>query len=276
MTAQLTFASSRFHVNSDFFTLNPYTSGDLDLQITQNLLQGFGSAVNGRNIRVQRNNVKVSNLQFKQQVITTVSAALNLYWDLVSFNEDVRARQQEVTTAQQLLDDNKRQVQIGALAEIEVTRAEAQLYSSQQDLVVSQTNLQQQEIVLKNALCRNGISAAGLDNVHVVPLDKIQIPASDDVRPVPELVNEALGKRTEIVTARINIESNEMNLVGIKNSLKPTLQAFAELTNNGLCGRTNGAGRWRSGRRISGGRFRKSAGADRAAKFSRIIRRDFR
>lgn len=242
LTAQLTFASSRYHVNSNFFTFNPYTSGDLDLQITQNLLQGFGSAVNGRNIRVQRNNVKVSNLQFKQQVITTVSAALNLYWDLVSFNEDVRARRQEVITAQQLLDDNKRQVQIGALAEIEVTRAEAQLYSSQQDLVVSETNLQQQEIVLKNALCRNGISAAGLENIHVVPLDKIQIPATDDIRPVPELVNDALGKRTEIVTARLNIESNEMNLVGIKNSLKPTLQAFAELTNNGLSGELTALG----------------------------------
>src|SRR3984885_3233565 len=242
LTAQLTFAVNHYHVNSDFFTVNPYTSGDLDLQITQNLLQGFGSAVNGRNIRVQRNNLKVSNLQFKQQVITTVAAALNLYWDLVSFNEDVRARRQEVVTAQQLLDDNKRQVQSGALAEIEVPRAEAQLYSSQQDLVVSETNLQQQEIVLKNALCRNGISAAGLDNVHVVPLDKIQIPASDEIRPVPELVNDALGKRTEIVTARLNLESNEMNLVGIKNSLKPTLQAFAELTSNGLSGELTALG----------------------------------
>ena len=242
MTAQLTFANSHYHVNSNFFTVNPYTSGDLDLQITQNLLQGFGSAVNGRNIRVQRNNVKVSNLQFQQQVMTTVSAALNLYWDLVSFNEDVRARRQGVSTAQQLLDDNKRQVQIGALAEIEVTRAEAQLYSSQQDLVVSQTNLQQQEIVLKNALCRNGISAAGLDNVHVLPLDKIQIPTSDDIRPVAALVTEALARRPEMLQAQLNIESNEMNLVGIKNSLKPSLQAFAELTNNGLTGQLTALG----------------------------------
>jgi outer membrane protein TolC len=242
LSAQVTYASSYFHLNSPLFSLNPYTSGDLDLQITQNLLQGFGSAVNGRNIRVQRNNVKVSDLQFKQQVITTVSAALNLYWDLVSFNEDVRARRQEVTTAQQLLEDNKRQVQIGALAEIEVTRAEAQLYSSQQDLVVSQTNLQQQEIVLKNALCRDGISAAGLDNVRLIPLDKIQIPPTDDARPLPELVNQALQNRTEIATARINIDSNELNLVGIKNSLKPTLQAFAELTNNGLSGQLSAFG----------------------------------
>jgi outer membrane protein TolC len=236
LTAQVTYASSYIHLNSQLFSLNPYSSGDLDLQITQNLLQGFGSAVNARNIRVQRNNVKVSDLQFKQQVITTVSAALNLYWDLVSFNADLLARQEEVRAAQQLLDDNKRQVRIGALAEIEVTRAEAQLYSSQQDLVVSQTNLQQQEVVLKNALCRDGISAAGLENVRVVPLDKIQIPASDNINPVPQLLTQALANRTEIATARINIDSNQMNLVGIKSSLKPTLQAFAELTNNGLSG----------------------------------------
>src|SRR5581483_3444836 len=100
LSTQLTYASSYFHLNSQLFGVNPYTTGDLDLQITQNLLQGFGSAVNGRNIRVQRNNVKVSDLQFKQQVITTVSAALNLYWDLVSFNADVRARREGVRTAQ--------------------------------------------------------------------------------------------------------------------------------------------------------------------------------
>jgi len=236
MTAQFTFADSYFHLNSPLFSLNPYLSGDLDLQVTQNLLQGFGRAVNGRNIRVQRNNVKVSNLQFQQQVITTVSAALNLYWDLVSFEQDLLAKQQEVRAAQQLLADNKRQVQLGTLAEIEVTRAQAQLYSSQQDLVVSQTNLQQQQTVLKNALCRNGISAAGLENINIVPLDKIQIPASDQLQPVPDLVAQALMNRPEMQMARINIDSNEKNLVGIKNSLKPTLQAFAELTNNGLAG----------------------------------------
>ena len=241
-TMQWTYAASHYHVNSSLFSLNPYTTGDVDLQITQNLLQGFGSAVNGRNIRVQRNNVKVSDLQFKQQVIATVAAALNLYWDLVAFAEDLRARQEEVSTAQQLLDDNKRQVRIGALAEIEITRAEAQLYSSQQDLVVSQTNLQQQETILKNALCRNGISAAGLENMRIVPLDKIEVPASDENRPIQDLTNEALRNRSEIAQAKLNIDSNEMNLVGIKNSLKPTLQAFAELTNNGLSGELTALG----------------------------------
>ncbi len=236
LSAQMTYLSQHNHVNSQFYSLNPYTTGDLDLQFTQNLLQGFGPAVNGRNIRVQKNNLKVTDLQFKQQVITTVSAVLNLYWDLVSFNEDVKARQQEVATAQQLLEDNRRQVAIGALAEIEVTRAEAQLYASQQDLVISQTNLLQQETILKNALSRNGVASPTLAQVHVVPLDMLPAPDTAPLQPVEQLTGDALAKRNEIEQARLNLDSNRMNLVGIKNSLKPTLQAFAELTNNGLTG----------------------------------------
>lgn len=236
LNALLSYSSQRIHVNSNFFSLNPYTTGALDLQVTQNLLQGFGRAVNARNILVQKNNVKITDLQFKQQLITTVSAVLNLYWDLVSFHEDVQARQQGVSAARQLLTDNKRQVEIGSLAEIEVTRAEAQLYSSQQDLVIAQTNLLQQETILKNALTRNGAAAAGLTGVHIIPLDRITIPEKDEIRPEVELIQEALGRRVEIEQNKINLESNKLNLVGIKNSLKPSLQAFAELTNNGLTG----------------------------------------
>jgi outer membrane protein len=242
LNAQLTYASNYNKFNSQFFSLNPFTSGDLDLQVTQNLLQGFGSAVNGRNIRVQKNNLKVTDLQFKQQVITTVSAVLNLYWDLVSFHQDVAAREQALQTAKQLFEDNKRQVDIGALAPIEVTRAEAQLYASQQDLVVSQTNLLQQETVLKNALSRNGVATPTLADVHIVPLDKITVPEKDEIRPLDDLVRDALGKRVEIAQSRLNIDSNKLNLVGIKSSLKPTLQAFAELTNNGLTGNLTALG----------------------------------
>jgi outer membrane protein len=236
LSATLSYNSTYTKVNSQFFNLNPFTSGALDLQVTQNLLQGFGSAVNGRNIRVQKNNLKVTDLQFQQQVITTVAAVLNLYWDLVSFHQDLRARQRELDAAQRLLDDNKRQVELGALAEIENTRAEAQVYSSQQDLLVSQTNILQQETVLKNALSRNGVANAGLADVHIVPLDSIALPENTQIPQVEQLVQEALGKRVEIAQSRINIESNKLNLVGIKSSLRPTLQAFAEATNNGLSG----------------------------------------
>jgi len=239
LSALVTYASTHTHVNSASFTLNPYTSGDVDVQLTQNLLYGFGSAVNGRNIRVQKNNLKSTDLQFKQQVILTVTAALNLYWDLVSFVEDERARDKEVQAAQQLYNDNKKQVDIGTLAEIEVTRAEAQLYTAKQDLIVAQTNRAQQETILKNLLSRAGVAAPDLAEVHIIPLDHIEVPATEEVRSVDDLTSQALKKRAEIEQSRINLESKQLNLVGIKNSLKPTLQAFAEVTNNGLTGDLN-------------------------------------
>jgi outer membrane protein len=236
LSAQLTFYNQRTSVNSALFSIDPYTSGYLDLQVTQNLLYGFGSAVNGRNIRVQKNNIKVTDLQFRSQAAATVSSVLNLYWDLVEFWQEVRARQRELTAAEQLLENNRRQVEAGTLASIEVTRAEAQVYVSQQDLLVSQTNLLQQETVLKNAISRNGIANSSLVDAHVIPLDTITIPASDETPPVDQLVQQALANRSEIAQSRLNIDSDKLNLVGIKNALKPTLQVFAELTNNGLTG----------------------------------------
>lgn len=236
---QLTYAASHNRYNSLAYNLNPYTSGNLDFQISQNLLNGFGRPVLGRYIHVAKNNEKVSDLQFRQQVITTVSAVLNLYWDLVSFNEDVKARRDELNTAQQLFEDNKKQVQIGTLAPIEVTRAEAQVYSSQQDLLISQTNLLQQETVLKNALSRNGVASPLLADVHVVPLDTVEVPPQDDLKPLETLVGEALKRRVEIQQYQINIDSDNISLRGIKSGLKPSLSVFAELTNNGLAGQAN-------------------------------------
>jgi len=242
LTTQLTYSSNRIGLNSQLFNLNPYTQGFLDLQVTQNLLQNFGRAVIGRNIRVQKNNLKVSMLQFQQQLILTTSAALNLYWDLVSFHADVNARTRELTTAQQLLENNRKQVEAGSIAPIEITRAESALYTSQQDLVTAQTNLLQQETILKNYLSRNGIAEGGLANVHIVPLDHLVIPEKEEVRPVEDWIGQAMQNRLELQQGRLNLESNQMNLVGIKSSLRPTLQAFAELTNNGLSGDVTAVG----------------------------------
>src|SRR5665213_779546 len=214
LSTQFTFYNQHTNVNSAFFGIDPYTSGYLDLQVTQNLLYGFGSAVNGRNIRVQKNNIKVTNLQFRAQAAATVSSVLNLYWDLVEFWEDVRARQRELAAAEQLLENNRKQVEAGTLASIEVTRAEAQVYVSQQDLLISQTNLLQQETVLKNAISRNGIANSNLVDAHVIPLDTITIPAKDDTPPLDELVQQALVTRSEIAQSRLNINSNKLNLVG--------------------------------------------------------------
>ena len=200
---QLTYVSSRNSFNSPAFDINPYNSGYLDLQINQNLLQGFGIGVNNRNIRVAKNNMKVSDLQLKLQVITTVSSVLNLYWDLVSFNEDLRIKQEALTTAQQLYEGNQRQVELGTLPAIEATRAAAEVSAAKENLLIAQTNVAQQETVLKNALSRNGVVSQTLDEVHVVPLDHITVPEKEDLKPTAQLINVALEQRPEIAKAKI-------------------------------------------------------------------------
>lgn len=237
--AQLSFGSYHSSLNSPANVLNPYTQGYLDLYVTQNLLQGWGVGVNNRNIRVARNNAKVTDLQVKRQVVTTVSAVLNLYWDLVSFREDVHLKGQALATAQKLLEDNQQQVQLGTLPAIEVTRAAAEVSSAKEALLISQTNVAQQETVLKNALSRNGAATTWLDEVHIVTLDKIVVPEKEEIKPVAELISQAIERRPELDQSRINLESTKINLGGTRNAIRPTLQAFAELTNNGLTGQNN-------------------------------------
>jgi len=211
------------------------------LQINQNLLQGFNIGVNNRDMRIAKNNMKVSNLQFKLQVVTTVSAALNLYWDLVSFVDAVRIKEKALATSQKLYEDDQKMVKIGSLPAVEVTRAAAQVSVSKEDLLFAQTNVQQQEIVLKNALSRNAMANAWLDETHIIPLDAIEVPKTDNLKALPELIPEAMGNRVEIAQSNVNIDSEKIAIRGSRNGLLPVLQAFLELTNNGLSGPVNPA-----------------------------------
>jgi outer membrane protein TolC len=237
--AAFTFYENRTRLNSSTPLENPALTGYLDLTVTQPLLQGLSIAVNSRDIKVARNNMKASSLQVQLQVATTVSAVLNLYWDLVSFNDAVRIKQQALDTAQQLYDGNRKQAEIGAMAGIEVTRAAAGVSASKEDLLIAQTNVQQQEIVLKNALSRNANENAWLDEVHIVPLDHIEIPKTEEIRPVQDLVQEATAKRLEIQQNKTNLDSQKIMLAGTRNALLPTLSAYAEFTNHGLAGPVN-------------------------------------
>jgi outer membrane protein TolC len=235
----LSYGSSRSFLNSPNPTLNPAVSGYLDLTFSQSLLQGFSRAVNDRQIRVARNNLKATNLTVKLQLITTIAAVLNLYWDLVVFNEDVRIKQQALATAERLLEDNKKRVQEGALPALEVTRAAAQVSQSEENLLIARTNLAQQETVLKNALSRTGVQDPAFDQVHVVPLDSIQVPKTDEIRPIQDLIQTAIASRPEIEQAQVNLKNSKINLQGTRNALLPSLGVYADFTNNALGGALN-------------------------------------
>ncbi|MCC7175817.1 MAG: TolC family protein [Bryobacterales bacterium] len=215
---------------------NPSISSNLNLQVRQSLLQGFGTELNRRNIRVARNSQKVSDLAFRQQVIATVGSVIGLYWDLVSYNEDVKVKRQAVALATQLLEENKRKVEIGTLAPIEVVRAEAQLASSQQELVVSETRVLQQETVLKNVLSRTGVASPSVTDARIIATDPINIPENEPIEPIQDLVARALANRPELAQTALQVENSKISLEGVKSGLRPTLDAVATMQNNGLAG----------------------------------------
>lgn len=225
--------------NSRGQSLNPINSGNMSLQITQRVLQGFGIAVNNRNIRIASNNRKVADLVFKQQVIASVSNIIGLYWDLVSINADYAVKRQSVDLARKLFEDNQKQVDIGTLAPIEVIRAEAELARTEQELTVSETQLLQQETIIKNVLSRNGITSESIKTARIVPTDTIRLPSSTERLELEELYERALMSRPEIEQARINIQNTQIGIAGNKSQLLPSLDLTASFQNNGLAGTVN-------------------------------------
>jgi outer membrane protein len=235
-TYSLGYSEQRLASNNFNNAYNPFRTGSFSFTLRQNLLQGFGRALNNRNIVIARNSREQSDLSFKQQVITSVTATINLYWDLVSFSDDVKSKRQSLAYNERLYSDNKKQVEIGTLAPIEIVRAEAAVATSQQDLILSQTRVLQQENTLKNALSRNGVGSPTIAEVHVIPTDQIRIPDVEPVQPYQDLVAIALSARPELAQQRISITNNTVNARGSRSELLPSLSAFFTVANNGLTG----------------------------------------
>jgi outer membrane protein len=229
------FNNTRTTNNSVFSTLNPTLNSAFQARFTQHLLQGFGFAPNTRFIRIAKNNREISDVAFRLQTITTVDQIENIYWDLVFAYENVRVQNESLAFAQKTLSDNKKQVEIGTLAPIEVVRAQSTVATDQQQLTVAQTNLQLQQLLMKNALSRTLVDPK-LADAQVIPTSTMQLPAQEPVTPTEELVNDGLGHRAELAEARINLTNTEISKKAIRSLLLPSLDLFAYYGGSGVGG----------------------------------------
>ncbi len=216
--------------------LNPSSSTTLSISLQHNFLQGFGTAVNSRNIVVAQNTLAMSDTVFKGQVIAIVSEVLNLYYGLVADYQDVKAKQSALDVAQTFFENNKKQVQIGTLAPLDITTAEAQVASSQQDLVVSQTTLEQQQLSLKNILSRNGLADPLFAEADIIPLDRIEVPEHDELPPLKNLIATARANRTDLAIEQNNLKNTEITALGTANGVLPQLAGLASASAQGLSG----------------------------------------
>ena len=233
---QLTANESYLKENALTDLLNPSVAPVVQVYLRHNLLQGFGTGVNSRFIRVAQKNLEGAQETFRSQLLNLVSAVLNLYWDLVTDDDDLAVRQRAVDQAQKFYEDTRKQIELGVLPRFEASRAQSGLTSSRQQLAIAQATAQQQENLLKNAISRNGLEDALLDAAQVVTLDRIEVPVQDDLPALRSLVAKALANRPDIALAKINDEASEISALGTANGILPSLQGIAAVSARGLSG----------------------------------------
>jgi outer membrane protein TolC len=234
--ASVSYSEHYLSENAPSDLLNPTVAPSVSVSLQQNLLRGFGLAANARTITVSRMNLNTTELNFKTQVISVVTQVLNAYYNLAADYEDLRAKRSAAETAQGFLNDVKRQIDIGSVAPTDLITAEAQAATSAQAVVDSDVAARQQELTLKNLISRTGPADPVLANVRIMPIDSIVIPATDDLLPINQMVRQALANRSDLASELAGEKANEVNSLGTKNGILPTLTAFGVESDAGLAG----------------------------------------
>jgi outer membrane protein len=234
-TASVAWNNTRSSSSSTFNFFNPDVSSSLVVTLQQQLLNGFGRFVNRRNILISQNNRKLADYVFEQQAITTVTNTITAYWELVFARENVVVEQQAVAVSEKLYNDNRKQLEIGTMAPLDVTRAEAQLATDRQNLIIAQTVQLTDEQVLKNAISRDPL-APNIVNVELIPTDKPTPPEPTEAATFDDAIREAFQKRPELLEQQINITNADIDARATGIALRPTATLFAQYTSQGLAG----------------------------------------
>src|SRR5467141_3568110 len=227
--------NTRSSSNSAANLFNPSVTTTIFAGFQQQLLNGFGLAVNTRNIRIAKNNRKIADWAFTQQAITTVTNTITAYWELVFARGNVKVQQQAVTVAEKLYNDNRKQLEIGTMAPLDVTRAESELATNRQNLIVAQTLQLQDQQALKNFISKDPL-APNFVNVEIIPTDLPTRPETIEAATFEEAVKEAYAKRPELQEEALNLLNGEIDLKATRNALLPTATLTAQYGTSGLSG----------------------------------------
>jgi outer membrane protein len=235
----LAFNNTHQSINSIRNAYNPFTGSNLGLTVTQPLLRGFGMSLNRRFIEIAKNEQRISSQLFRLQLETTVYGVIRLYTDLVALNEDVKVRRESVALAEKLFADTKAQVEEGTLAQIEMTRSNALVFSSRQDLINARGLLDEQEAIIKSYLTKTGNQDPEVQSATIIPTDLLDIPEKEEIRPIQDLIENAVAHRPDLNQARLQIENVEIGLKGSRNARLPQVDLVGVAQNNGLSGALN-------------------------------------
>jgi outer membrane protein len=223
---QVSFDNSRITSNSIFNAYSPELESTFRATLSQHLLNGFGPGINGRFILEAKNDRRITDSAFRLQILYTINQIENIYWVLVSDYEDVQAKQRALEQSTRLASDNRKQLQIGTLAPLDVLNADNQVSTDTQALITSQTALEYQQLIMKQAISRD-LSDPVLSGAPVIPTDRVSLLEMPEERtPVEALVQKAYANRPEIEQNILNLRNTEITLRAVKNNLLPTVDVY--------------------------------------------------
>ncbi len=224
---QVQFNNNRVATNQPFTTYSPALNSNFLATVTQHLAYGFGPGINKRFIIQAKNDRKISDAGFRLQILYTVNQVENIYVGLVSAYEDVQSKQRALEQSKQLASDNRKQLQIGTLAPLDVVQSDSNVASDQQALVASQSALEYQQLVMKQAIARN-LNDPLLASAPVIPTDRISILETPEERtPVDDLVKQANANRPDVQQVLLGLKNDEITLRALRNGLLPQVDLYA-------------------------------------------------
>ncbi len=230
----LNLSGQRQSSTQQFLRFNPAAVSRFALGFNQQMLSGFGRLPNERFIRVARNNIKVSEEVFRQQIISTIVLVENTYWDLAALQENVRVAEQSLSVATQLSKDNQIRLEVGTMSPLDVTSAESEVAARTRDLTLARTNLQVQEATLKSILSKK--VSPELDAARIVLLDRMPEPKDSDLPDLQTALASASKNRPELRQAEQNLQNQAIAVRFTENSLLPGAGLFGFYAGSGLAG----------------------------------------
>lgn len=215
----LSFNNNRLDTSNVFANFNPTYTSTLSATYTQPLLRGFGIDNLRQQIAITQINREIADETLRATIATTVANVRNAYWDLAYARAAVDVARRSLELAEKLVEDNKARVEVGTLAPLDVVQAEAEAANRRQALAQVEATLQTAQLTLKRLLVTGTSDPLWNEELRAVDLPQVDVAPLD----VGAAVRTALEKRTDLITARKNLDSNQVTLNYWRSESRPDL-----------------------------------------------------
>jgi outer membrane protein len=220
-------------------SFSPELNTNFKATVTQHLLQGAGIWVNKRFIQEAIYDRRITDSAFRQQILYTVNQVENIYWSLVSAYEDLQAKERALEQSSKVAEDDRKQLEIGTMAPLDVVTADSSVAADKQALISSQSSLNYQQLILKQAVARN-LNDPALIAAPIIPTDRVSLDElPEEKQSSDELAQIAFQQRPELEQAVLSLKKDQITLRGAKNAMLPIFDVFGYFGGSGLAGSHN-------------------------------------